>query len=404
MHTQINSLYYQEGKGAFISPATVPDELLSYYDSLGLDVASRENIIDVGSSSTESSVIQRLTANHAGQELLASRQGSFVVPYMVTNEVEMFASAQGMDVLAPAHAVSHMGDKAYFQQELARIKDDICEKTGFDIAIQTAPEFQAGDKQSAEEAYEELSQNGRRDVMVIKPKSASALGVFVAHAVSGEKGLHTIIDERFQEGERVLLEERVEHNHSPSMQGTHTLGGSYQHLYFGTQFLSSKGTTEIQYDGDEIPFGATTVAVQPEELVRAEQLHKLLGELIMKRHGIHGIAGFDSVMNIADDGRIESIKFTELNLHLPGSSAVYAAAAKVFPAGFKGIARNWRLPLKNGETTENFFERNHKLLVPEQQTYGLFPINMSYSDKVDMIAFAPNEAKLTHLIERTQTP
>jgi len=48
-------------------------------------------------------------------------------------------------------------------------------------------------------------------------------------------------------------------------------------------------------------------------------------------------------------------------VHLPGSSAVYAAAAKVFPGGFRGIARNWRLPFNDGETAENFIERNRDL-------------------------------------------
>lgn len=314
-----NKFLILSGKdGAFVSPAAVPDNLLGYYNDLGLDVARRENIVNVGSGSAESSVVQRLASDPAGKEILARRRGSFVVPYMVTGEVEAFAINQGMNILASADTVAHMGDKAHFQRELARISSDVYEDTGFDIAIQTMPVFQAGDRQSAANAYDQLSQGGRHDVMVIKPKSASALGVFVARAVAGDSGLHAIIRDRFNEGEEVLLEERVQHNHSPSMQGAHTVDGNYHHLYFGTQFISNKGDTEIQYDGNEIPFGATTVTVRPEELARAQRVHEKLGELVIKRHGIHGIAGFDSVMDITQDGKIKGMKFTELNLHLPG--------------------------------------------------------------------------------------
>ena len=391
------------GDGAFVSPAPVSERLLEYYDGLSLDVAKSKSIINVGSGHDGSSVIQRLATNRLGQDLLTRRRGEFVVPYMMTAEVEAFAEAEGFNTLASAAAISRMGDKAHFQRELGRISDDVHAETGFAVAIQTMPEFYAGDRHSAIDAYTEISHGGRRDIMVIKPKSASALGVFVSRAAAGETGMHTIINEHFDEGERVLLEERVRHNHSPSMQGTHTIAGDYEHLYFGTQLLSDKGDAEVQYDGSEIPFGATTVEVRPEELARARRAHEQLGELIIKPHGIHGIAGFDAVMDVTEDGQINDMKVVELNVHLPGSFAMYAAMVKIFPDGFRGVARNWSVPLASGETAESFLEHNRDLLVAEPQSYGLFPLNMSYADKVDVIAFAPDAAGLKHLVGRVNT-
>jgi hypothetical protein len=384
-------------EGTYISPMEIPEELTNYYDNVGVDVAKRENIVSVGSGSAESSVMERANSDPKAQAVLARRQGSYIVPFMVTSEVEDFASRHGLRRLADAGPVESIGDKAIFQQTMREIAPEIKERTGYDITVRTTPVFAAGNERDARDAYGELSPDGAQDIMLLKPKSASAMGVFTVRAADGVSGLHELIATNFKEGEDVLLEEFVPHNHSATLQGVSFADQGYRHLYLGAQFISNVGS-QVQYDGNEIPFGVSTY-VRPEDLRRIEAVNEYLGQLVMEPRDIYGIADFDSLLSILPDGTVDTMKFTEVNLHLPGNVAMYAAATKLFPDGFRGVARNWRYSLQDGETPAEFMERRHDLFVQEPNGYGLFPLSINYDDKIDVVAFAPDGDELHRLVE-----
>lgn len=380
-------------QGLFVSPMAIPNELLAYYDQLGLDIPSSSNVVTVESDTT---LTESLMGNPAIGSVFTPRRGSFVIPYMVTPEVEELAQVYGFNTLVDSATVDHMADKARFQEELAAISTDLIKDTGYDITIPMA-KFKADDRSLVNSSYLALSDQGKRDVVIVKPKSASGLGIFVLRAGKGTNGLSNILDKHFTEDEEVLIEEFIDHNHSPSMQGARLPTTDYSHLYFGRQIIS---TTEdhIEYDSSQIPFGPHNVSVKSQDLGRMGEVHQALGESLIQNKGIAGVAGFDAVANIMPDGSVKNFKVTELNLHLPSSLAVYAAINKVFPDGFNGVAHNMNIPLRSGETAHDFIRRNNALLVPKKHEFGIFPLNLSYSDKVDVVIFAKDSEHLSQLL------
>lgn len=393
-----NKFYILSGRdGLFISPKQIPDALVDYYGELGLNVAAHENIAACEAEADGSTLAARLRSNKALQARLAQRRGGLIVPHMVTSEVEGIASAHGMRVLTSADSTGVAADKAIFQERLAVIADDITEHVGYNVAM-PAVRLKAGDRASVVTHYGEMGEGGRKDLVVVKPKSASALGIFVVRAESGLRGLEKILDSHFDEDEDILLEVFVKHNHSPSMQGVRLEGDVYKHLYLGRQIVSIQGE-RVEYDGSQIPFGPKTVRVNSSDLTKIERLHEAVGEALITKLGIAGIAGFDSVANITPNGTIEDINLTELNLHLPSSLAVYAAISKVFPEGFDGVAHNLNVPLSPGQTPVEFMRQIGRRLVAKKGSYGIFPLNLSYTDKIDLVAFAKDSVQLGQLLE-----
>jgi hypothetical protein len=242
-----------------------------------------------------------------------------------------------------------------------------------------------------------LSQNGRRDTVVVKPKSASALGIFVVKAENGQGGLHEVLNRHFDNEEEVLLEEFIDHNHSPSLQGAREPADDYKHLYFGKQIISSD-EGRMEYVSSQIPFDSSTVNIDSRDLAKIQEVHEVLGKSLIQDKDIAGVAGFDAVTSINDDGKVQSLKITELNLHLPSSLAVYAAIRKVFPNGFSGIAHNMNVPLRKDETADQFMRQHNNILIPRKHIYGMFPLNLSYNDKVDVVVFAKDAAHLQELL------
>ncbi|HTE22253.1 MAG TPA: hypothetical protein VK674_04405 [Candidatus Limnocylindria bacterium] len=381
--------------GVFISPRTIPDRLLDYYNQLDLDMAQEGNI-----HSTEGLPVIAALEDRSQTELVRVNNADHVIPYMVTAEVEDFASAQGLSTLADAPTTTYIADKANLQRELAAIHEDIAEHTGFDVAIPSAF-FKAGDRFGAS-SYDEMSQGGRRDVVVVKPQSASAMGIFVVRADAGSKGFREVLDKHFAEDEEVLLEEFIKHNHSPSMQGVRINDAAYRHLYMGRQIISlNQGS--VEYDASQIPFGPETVSIDPGDLTRIQAVHEALGETVIRDRDISGIAGFDGVAMIDDDGRVRDFKITELNLHLPSTVAVYAATSKLFPDGFEGIAHNVNVSLHPGQTHDALLGELGDDLIQEKQTYGFFPLNLSFPEKADMVIYAQDDQDLKRRLQQIQT-
>jgi hypothetical protein len=250
---------------------------------------------------------------------------------------------------------------------------------------------------AARAAYAELSQNGREDIVLVKPKSASALGIFVLRASRGMAGLEEILAAQFADDEEVLVEAFVEHNHAPSMQGARVPGSVYRQLYFGRQ-ITVQQDERVEYGGSQIPFGPETVNVSPYDMQRLQAVHEALGDTILRDHQLSGIAGFDAVANISPEGVIQTLKMTEVNLHLPSSLAVYAAVSKLFPDGFRGVAHNCNVPLMPGQSAADFMHANREKLVSAQHTYGAFPLNASYTDKIDMIVLGKDAAHTQQLL------
>lgn len=383
-------------QGLFISPKEIPLELLAYYDQLGIDIPSSENIVTVEHGATDTTLVEGLKNNPVFDSMLAQRRGSFVIPYMVTPEVEGLARIHGLNTLVDSATVSYMADKARFQEELAALSFDIAKESGYDIAIPMST-FKADDRSSAERLYSILSRKGTKDVVVIKPKSASGLGIFILRAGKGIDGLSEVLVEHFSEDDEVLIEEFIDHNHSPSMQGARKPDTDYKHLYFGRQIISSH-EDRIVYDSSQIPFGTETVRIETYDLSKMREVHEAVGERLVQGKGIAGVAGFDTVAQISEGGKVENFKITELNLHLPSSLAVYAAISKVFPDGFNGIAHNMNVPLESDQTVHDFIRRSKDLLVGRKQEYGIFPLNLTYSDKIDIIVFAKDVEHLSQIL------
>ena len=382
--------------GLFVSPRTIPNELLAYYDQLGIDTPLPENIITVEAEKDGTSLVDGISNNPAIGSILTQRRGGFVVPYMVTPEVEELARIHGLNMLVDSTTVGHMADKARFQEELAIISTDIAKDTGYDVAIPMST-FKADDRSSAGRLYSVLSREGTKDVVVIRPKSASALGIFMLRAGKGIDGLSEVLAEHFSEDDEVLIEEFIDHNHSPSMQGARQQTTDYMHLYFGRQIISSHGD-RFAYDSSQIPFGASTVPINIGDLGKMQEIHVALGESLIKAKGIAGVAGFDTVAQISEGGKVDNFKITELNLHLPSSLAVYAAIRKVFPDGFNGIAHNMNVPLQLNQTVHDFIRQSKGLLVGRKQEYGIFPLNLSYPDKIDIVVFAKDVEHLSQIL------
>jgi hypothetical protein len=384
-------------EGAFISPCLISDKLQGYYATLDLDVAASQNVIALEGDARQSSLVQRIGVDPRASELLAAKRGSFLIPYMMTEEAERFAQDYNLAPLQDAARTAQLADKSRFQSRVQTVSQDIEQQTGLDVAIDMR-QFLSADRKLASASYAELSQGGRKDLVVVRPRSASALGIFVLRANEGIEGLRAILDGRFGPEEEVLLEEFVPHNHSPSMQGVQTESG-YQHLYFGRQVISIDGET-VSYDSSQIPFGPETVPINPEALQKMNNIHKILGEELITEGGIQGIAGFDAIASVTSEGELDNFKLTELNLHLPSSVAIYAAMQKVFPSGFTGIAHNVNIPLQPGQSSADFLDEHRAQLIREKDTNGVFPLNTSYEDKVDVIAFAKDANRLNDLLEK----
>jgi|GEM_PF-2223924 len=382
-------------EGAFVSPRPIPAELRSYYDQLGIDIASADNTVVVPPVEDGRTVIERLQDTPAAAAAIARAKGEYVVPYMVTDEVAAMAADHKRATLASAATTDFLADKATFQAALAAASGAIKEDTGFDVAIPSS-QFTAGDRAGGKAAYIELSQGGKKSVVLVRPKSASALGIFVLHADKGLAGFHEVLDANFGEDDSVLLEAFIAHNHSPSMQGARIPGEPYQHLYFGRQIISMQDG-HVTYDASQIPFGPPHAPIARRELDRMEAVHAALGEVFIENHDISGIVGFDTVVNIDNEGLLTDLKITETNLHLPGSSAIYGAMCKLYPDGFSGIAHNERVMLSEGHTTSDFFQQHAASLVRACGEYGVFPVDASYPDKVDAIFFARDTEHLAQL-------
>lgn len=392
-----NKFFILSGRqGVFISPKTIPNELLAYYDQLGIDTPLPENVISAEAETDDASLVDRISSNPAIGSMLAKRRGSFIIPYMVTAEIEKLANMHGLNTLVDSDTVSHMADKADFQEELAAIAADVAKDTGYDVAIPMG-KTKAGNRFSAERLYSVLSRKGTKDVVVIKPKSASGLGIFILRAGKGIDGLSEVLAEHFSEDDEVLIEEFIDHNHSPSMQGARKPDTDYGHIYFGRQIISSHGD-RIEYDSSQIPFGPETVKIETYDLNKMQEVHKAVGERLIQGKGITGVAGFDTVTQISSDGKVDNLKITELNLHLPSSLAVYAAIDKVFPDGFTGIAHNMNATLKPNQTVHAFIKQHNALLVSKKHEYGMFPLNLSYEDKADIVLFAEDSEHLKQLL------
>jgi len=380
-------------QGVFVSPKQIPGELLDYYSDIGIAVATADNIITSETHEGSGSLVERLHAHPEAQALLASRRGSIIVPYMMTPETESFADRYGLSKLVDAAATSALADKARLYSELLPIVGDIAEHTGFDIVIPAAT-FQTGDQAATCETYRELSQNGRKDVVAVKPRSAAGLGIFVVSASEGADGLDKVLKEHFEDGEEVLLEAHVRHDHSPSMQGV-AIDDTYQHLFFNNQVISQYDG-RIVYNANQMPFGPTTVDIDPYDLTRVQKMHEALGETFIAKRGIGAVAGFDVLLRVAD-GAVLDAKLTEVNMHIPSCMSLYAAIAKVFPGGFKGVAHAKSVALRADQTPADFLRHQEDYLVTQKGTHGIFPVNLSFSDKVDVVLFAPSIPSLGRL-------
>ncbi|HZM63909.1 MAG TPA: hypothetical protein VFB59_02130 [Candidatus Saccharimonadales bacterium] len=392
-----NKFYILSGpNGSFVSPRAIPEALSDYYAGLGVATAPRERTLSLPPTKDNNlTLAQRVQQSPTAKCILDQASGDFVVPYMLTDEVQTLARGLGHRMLARPGASRALADKEVFQLLLADISLPIQQETGLEVAIPSLS-FVAQDRAAAMHAYLELSQQGRKGLVVVKPKSASALGIFVLGPKQGFAGLEQILDTKFAEDERVLLETFVKHNHSPSMQGFRLPDSPYSHSYMGRQFISMQDG-RIEYDASQIPFDTPKGPINNETAARMRALNNALGDLVIAPNGIAGIAGFDSVIQTDNKGNLVDLKLTELNLHLPSTFAVHTAIQKLFPEGFTGIAYNRNVPLLPGETFEDFMRRNAPSLVHGQKQFGMLPLNGSFPDKVDVILFARDKAHLQQL-------
>ena len=388
-----------DSRGVFVSPKPVSPALVQYYGELGIDVARPANIIALEEQGEESSLLERSARSAEVMQQLAQRRGSVLVPYMVTPEVAAFARTNGLRLLADAEQVDVLSDKARFQEMLANYAAEIRSETGLDVGIPFGTSH-AGERDKLLHVYKDLSGGGKRDVVVVRPKSASALGIFIHRASTGTVGFEAIVRGHFQPEDEVLVEAFVGHNHSPSMQGGAQTGSEYQHMYFGRQIITTQdaaGEGRVDYDGSQLPFGRHTVYVHPESLDRMMHVHRMMGRRFMTEQAVQGIGGFDSVANVTEQGILQSLQFTELNLHLPSSLSVYAASRKVYPDGFEGIADNVNIPLGDGQSVDTLMRQLAPHLIRRKGDYGMVPLNCSYANKVDMVFFARDAEHLAEL-------
>lgn len=375
--------------GVFISPKAIPQQQLDYCAELGLDIPSSDHIFHLEDTQNTSPLTERVKQDNNLQRVLTGGN-NYVVPYMMTHEVEVLARQFNLNTLVKADTVTHLADKAHFQELLQGIQAAVLSETGLEIAIK-AFKHQTDEREEIERSYVELSENGRNKVVIVRPKSASALGIFIVGPDEGIDGAKKVITQNFEPGEEILLEAFIQHNHSPSFQGIRAPGSEYQHLYFGRQIIAVKDG-RIEYEASQIPFQMINQA----GLEKMQHVHQLMGSLLLEPHSVSGIAGFDAVVN-SQNQDLTSMKLTELNLHLPSSVAVYAAMYKLFPEGFSGIAHNINIPLQGNQAVDEFIRNNRDGLIQKRGNYGMFPLNTSYTDKVDVIFFGKDEEHIQAL-------
>lgn len=382
LNPHANKFFLLAGEDSiFVSPSQIPDDLLNYYDSLNLPIPAHANIHTAPSAADSPLFIDAVT-----ELSRRSNTQKTIIPYMMTGAIESVAVETGSTTLVGATAVTETADKALFQATLAIHGEDIRREVGFDVVVPNVTANTA-DRAAFIEAYRELSANGTEDIVIVRPKSASALGIFIVRKEAGEKGVAELLGDVLGGDEAVLIEKYVAHTHAPSMQGSR-YKSPYTHHYFGDQIITH-GAQTVSYDGNIIPFDQSYKALSPYEQARLTALHEILGDIFLTRKGIEGIAGFDALIN-TNGNKIDSVKITEANLHLPGSIAVYAALRKLFPTGFSGVALNQSVPFDNTRPSA-FFQEHKDLLVHKGSGYGVFPINMSYPDRVDLVFIGQDE-------------
>lgn len=382
-----NKFFILSGEnGMFISPREIPGQLHDYYEGLGIDVASRKNVVSLDDTGNGQSLIHRVQNSPKAKDVLIDLNGKRIVPYMMTSEVEAFAEREGLTTFTDAQKTEQLANKARFREELDGIARDVLFETGIDIRVNAAI-VKASERKSLEKSYRSLSKNGKKKVVAVNPLSASALGVFIIPKDMSVKGLNEIIDNHFPSGEEVLLSEYIDHQEAPSMQGGRLGEVPYGHFYLGRQLLEEVDGGVI-YNGSQIPFGKRRVSIVSEkELAQMREIHRMLGDYLFSKTGIQGVAGFDTLLRFSEKGKIKNLKVTEMNLHLPSSLAVFAAIQKLFPEGFYGVAHNLNIPLRPGISPIEFIKDNYHLIVKQKESYGMFPLNLSYEDKVDVVIF-----------------
>ena len=178
-------------QGLYISTVEVPQALRSYYGELGVEVASDKNILALPESRPKQTLIDRIEESKIAQEKLIEHKGKYMIPYMLTPEVEESARAFGYETMGEASKVRKMANKARLHEEIVKNEDFRRQETGFEPIIPTVISV-VGYNQKVSEGYTELSEGQTKKVVIVKPESASAMWIYIIQQSNDDLLVRTI--------------------------------------------------------------------------------------------------------------------------------------------------------------------------------------------------------------------
>lgn len=379
--------------GVFISPVPLPTALTDYFESVGLECALPQNRIHparIGHHSIAASL---------KVEFFAPPKDKYLVPYLLTEDEVELSKKTGQLLLTDLDSVNKVADKTPFQTEIARLSHEVAAEFEYQISIP----FQVAKAQAEKtliEGFLRITENGKKGIVIIKPKSAAGKGVFFLDKTAGVKDLLNTVRKYFNPEEEVLLEEAIEHNFSPSVQGGRVPDGDFQNYYYGKQNITvhfKDGEGVNSYDSNSLPFGPTE-GINKRDLEVFGLINLFIGERLITANNIAGVCGFDTVIQVDEEQRIKQIKYTEANLHFPGSIAVFGAIKKLFPMGFSGLAYNQTFSYRQCTGLEDFLTQNSQLLIRKKGQYGIFPILGNYPGRIDIIVVSKDSEHQERLL------
>jgi len=321
--------------------------LLSYYRNLGLAAINNDDIFCVPNYLRYSSLTETLIHDRLTCEEIIKRGSKTLVPYIVSKNTQILAKKIKCSLLANHKAVERVNNKTSYRM--------LMKKLGFPVI----PGFGANNLKDAKLRFHSLKNQGFKDIMIKKERSASGFGVFV---IKTEKELENRFWRSFSKDKSFLLEGRIiDIKASPNIQ-----------YWIGPKEIAFIGLSDQLFEKDRFVhkgsiFPSQLVAVPP-VLKEVKSLSRQFCRYLQDKK-CYGLAGIDYI--ITKDNAIYS---PEVNFRLNYSTFPTLIAKRLFSAK-RGIFWN-AFTMKGRLTTfKKLFCNSHKLFITKKKEHGVFPID-----------------------------
>jgi len=322
--------------------------LLSYYRDLDFATINNDNIFYVPNYRKYSSLTEALIHNNLTCEEIKKREAKTLIPYIVSKNTQILAKKIKCSLLADHKSVERVNNKTSYRA--------LMKKLGFPII----PGFGVGNLKDAKLRFHCLKNQGFKDIVIKKERSASGFGVFV---IRTEKELENRFKKYFAKAKSFLLEGIIRDvKASPNIQ-----------YWIGRKKITFIGLSDQLFEeGRFIHKGS----IFPSQLVEEAPVLKKVKRLSWKfcrylqSRKCYGLTGIDYI--ITKDNAIYS---TEVNFRFNYSTFPALIAERLFDS-VRGIS--WKAFTMKGRPTtfKKLFRNSHKLFIAKKKGYGVFPIDI----------------------------